>query len=422
MAGDIVNIQMLGDQTLVCRMNNGTTETLYRAPNGWWLSGTVGVGYEAPTVPGDGEYSGVTITAEMIRVGNRAYGAIESQMLQTPEQVAKGFNDAIAATYPGILSNKKRAACFVGECLQETGGFRLVKEQGADNARYAPYVGRGWIQLTWKEAYLRFGKWLKSFGLISDENMFVNTPTELENLKWAPYTAIWEFHEQGPWSGKNLFEWCDTASSPWSTISRAINRGHPTASKPAHAEDLRAKVIDAVLLVTPEPVTATPDSFNDRAGPITVTLGNATFKACGCVGQWITEVSAAAVKKGLISSSIHVTKGGYLPYDDNSKDTHTKGGTLDLRMRSYNQALDLFMREAGCAGWYRDQTDSSKFSPHYHLGLIGCSHRPQSMIRQEKAYRAGLSGLASGTVDRGPRPSAIRDWKAGLVWVRRQVA
>ncbi|MCF1549939.1 hypothetical protein, partial [Escherichia coli] len=70
-----------------------------------------------------------------------------------------------------------------------------------------------------------------------------------------------------------------------------------------------------------------------------------------------TEVSAAAVKKGLISSSIHVTKGGYLPYDNNSKDTHTKGGTLDLRMRSYNQALDLFMREAGCAGWYRDQTD-----------------------------------------------------------------
>lgn len=40
----------------------------------------------------------------------------------------------------------------------ETGYLRLLREAGADGARYAPYIGRGLIQITWQDKYEAYGE------------------------------------------------------------------------------------------------------------------------------------------------------------------------------------------------------------------------------------------------------------------------
>lgn len=225
---------------------------------------------------------GITITREMVLAAVHALGGTESAMLQSAENVAGGFNDALDNTFGrGILSHRNRAANLIGQCAQETGGFRLIKEQGVDNARYAPYIGRGWIQVTWRDNYLSFGRFLKKWGVITDENLFVNNPSQLEDLKYAPYTAVWEFTYKS-WSPHgNLFEWCDVASDPWETIGRAINTGSPkTTFSNWYGKELRRKAVNAVLAVTPQPATRASIVSPVKSGTYTL---SAYF---GQTGSW----------------------------------------------------------------------------------------------------------------------------------------
>ncbi|KAE8757515.1 hypothetical protein FSO04_23775 [Paraburkholderia madseniana] len=49
-----------------------------------------------------------------------------------------------------------RQAAFLGNAMQETQWFRLLEEQGADHRRYYPWTGRGFLQLTWPDNYVRY--------------------------------------------------------------------------------------------------------------------------------------------------------------------------------------------------------------------------------------------------------------------------
>lgn len=214
-------------------------------------------GKQYPIPPGEASGAKIVVTAAMIEAAVTSVGASVGAMIDTSANIAKSFNDAIAATYPDILSSKNRVACLIGECAQETDWFKTTTEYSAGSNSYSPYDGRGFIQLTHSSNYAAFGTWMKSLGLLTDARYFVDNPTALSAIRYASYTAIYYF-TQVKWDSKNLFQLCDTASSPWSNISRAINRGDPNASSPAYGEADRATAINAVLGVTPDPASDPP--------------------------------------------------------------------------------------------------------------------------------------------------------------------
>lgn len=233
---------------------------------------------ENPTVP-TGE--GITITAQMVRAAVTALGGSESAMLQTPEAVAAGFNDALDNTFGrSILSTRERAAQLIAQTAQETGGYRLIKEGGMNpSVRYWPYIGRGWIQVTWRDGYLSFGRFMKKWGVITDENLFVNNPSALEDLKYAPYTAVWEFTYKSFNPHGNLFGWCNAPTAP-EVVGRIINTGNPWTTFKVNGQALRLKAYYAVLAVTPKPVSRAAIVAPMKAGTYTL---SAYF---GQTGSW----------------------------------------------------------------------------------------------------------------------------------------
>jgi predicted chitinase len=84
----------------------------------------------------------------------------------------------------------KRIAMWLAQIGEESGGF-VYTEEIAKNGRYAPYIGRTWIQITWESNYAAFGQWAADQGLIDDPNYFVNNPAALADAKWAAIGPAW---------------------------------------------------------------------------------------------------------------------------------------------------------------------------------------------------------------------------------------
>ena len=213
--------------------------------SGWsWHQFTTGTGSGAVN-------GGITITARMVEAAVTSVGGSVNNMFRgSPLEIANMFNDAIARTYPGLLTNAKRAACIVGECAQETDWFRTFEEYpGANGWPQGIWHGRGMIQLTWEANYRAFGQWCLGFGLVNSADYFVNNPGVVSSNQWAALTAIYYFTVP-TWGGKTLIEMCDTSSSPWYNISGAINAGDPSYVGPSY--DIRATAINAALAVAPE--------------------------------------------------------------------------------------------------------------------------------------------------------------------------
>ncbi|MFV8317106.1 M15 family metallopeptidase [Mycobacterium sp. 23] len=83
-----------------------------------------------------------------------------------------------------------RIAMALAQWGHESDGFNTTEEY-AKNGRYAPYIGRTWIQITWQANYAAFGRWAAQEGLIDDPNYFVDNPVALADLKWAGIGPAW---------------------------------------------------------------------------------------------------------------------------------------------------------------------------------------------------------------------------------------
>ena len=55
-------------------------------------------------------------------------------------------------------TNVRRIAMWLAQIGHESDGFNATEEY-AKNGRYAPYIGRTWIQITWRDNYAAFGQW-----------------------------------------------------------------------------------------------------------------------------------------------------------------------------------------------------------------------------------------------------------------------
>jgi hypothetical protein len=100
---------------------------------------------------------------------------------------------------------------------------------------------------------------------------------------------------------------------------------------------------------------------------------------------------------------VQPTQGSYSSSVGASAGTHSGGGAVDLHCASLpeDQALEIVrvMRQVGFAAWMRKPAEGN-WPEHIHGIAIGCPDLSASAKRQVTAYKAGLSGLASGKKDR----------------------
>lgn len=237
-------------------LDDGTTQYLSRGVGGIWHG--VGVTGNPAVDPGATPSAGAlgVVTAAMVEAAVTAAGGSLGAMMGSPQEIADMFNQAISALEPLAFSTRARLACLVAQCAQETDWFKTWSEYGGPSSSYAPYYGRGMIQLTWESNYRRFGQYLAGKGIIGDPEMFVNNPDAILNSPYPAYTAVFYF-TQTSWNGATLADYCDscggTETGDWGMISRGINRGNVWASSPAYGEAIRNTATNAVLAVTPEP-------------------------------------------------------------------------------------------------------------------------------------------------------------------------
>lgn len=83
------------------------------------------------------------------------------------ERFAKPLNHTLRRY--GIANTSLRTAYFLANAIQETIYLTRTSELGGASTRYAPWYGRGLLQLTWEENYRRYGKFR---GLGSDTSTF----------------------------------------------------------------------------------------------------------------------------------------------------------------------------------------------------------------------------------------------------------
>jgi len=60
-----------------------------------------------------------------------------------------------------VLNSRLRFTHLLAQVWAETGYLRLTREAGADSARYAPYIGRGLIQITWQDKYENYNQFAR---------------------------------------------------------------------------------------------------------------------------------------------------------------------------------------------------------------------------------------------------------------------
>lgn len=164
-------------------------------------------------------------------------------------------------------STPKRIAMWLAQCGHESDGFNTTEEY-AKNGRYAPYIGRTWIQITWDYNYAAFGQWAHEQGLLDDPNYFVNNPAALADLKWAGIGAAWYWTVEQP----RLNEFADAGNVE--DASKAINApawiGDP--SKRANGIDDRIARYNQAIALGDELLALLPTD----QGEDTITLADVT--------------------------------------------------------------------------------------------------------------------------------------------------
>lgn len=153
----------------------------------------------------------------------------------SPDEI--GDQLALALTAAPDMADRRTVAAIIGESAQETDWMCSLVEYGGPRTRYAPYYGRGCIQLTWRNNYAGFGRWLHGLGVVADPNLFVNNPDLVATWPYPWLSAIYYFvrHiDQGYVQAEN-----------WNAVSGLINAGNPGYYVPSY--ELRSRSVRAAL-------------------------------------------------------------------------------------------------------------------------------------------------------------------------------
>lgn len=128
--------------------------------------------------------------ANAVDILARATGLSPARASEILPTMVDGLRMAQCATVP-------RIAQFIAHTGHESDGYRATEEY-AKNGRYAPYIGRTWIMITWDYHYRDFSQWAHARGLVPTPDFFVTNYRALADLRWAGIGAAWYWTEQRP--------------------------------------------------------------------------------------------------------------------------------------------------------------------------------------------------------------------------------
>lgn len=155
----------------------------------------------------------MSLSGDTVRAALSAVSAVGKQM-RSFDELAAGANGALVQAPAGLTPDG--AASFLATLAQESDYFRTTREYGSGQ-RYAPYIGRGFCQVTWESNYRLFGAWCKARGLVTDGDVFAKNPGSLEDYRWSWLTGVWYFAANNLWGYANRGDHY--------SVSQGVNRG-----------------------------------------------------------------------------------------------------------------------------------------------------------------------------------------------------
>lgn len=159
----------------------------------------------------------MALTGAVVREALAAVGAVGKQ-LRSFDELAAGASAALRQAPSGLTA--AGAAAFLATCAVESAWFRTTVEYGSGQ-RYAPYVGRTFVQLTWEANYHGFGRWCHGRGLVADPLVFVRDPVQLGAYQFAWLGPVFYFETT------RLWEWANAGD--FRRVSQAVNGGRGRA-------------------------------------------------------------------------------------------------------------------------------------------------------------------------------------------------
>lgn len=188
------------------------------------------------------------------------------KQIDTLDNLAAGARDALALadttlTHEGV-------AAFLATCLMESAHLRTSQEYRAkagtkarkNQERYEPYIGRGFVQVTWEKNYAEFGKWAHSRRLVDSPDVFVKKPERLAEKEWRWLTGVWFFNANRLWPLANRGD--------FRAVSNGVNRGNPRAKADPYGWAERQAYYEALVKMhdlhgggpaSPAPTQSKPD-------------------------------------------------------------------------------------------------------------------------------------------------------------------
>lgn len=146
----------------------------------------------------------------------------------------------------------------------ETGNFEPIAEYGAEGADYAPYYGRGLVQLTWVENYQAFSSW-SGVDAVSNPDIVLNPDISAKAFVWY-WDAI------GPGLSFNVGEYA--AKGDWQNVRSIVNAGSPGRYHVTTPSDKFMPTIERGLQYLPQDAGISSDAYNiSGAGSANATAG-----------------------------------------------------------------------------------------------------------------------------------------------------
>ena len=151
----------------------------------------------------------------------------------------EGIGDQLALALAAVpdTADRRTVAAIIGESAQETDWMCSLVEYGGPSTRYAPFFGRGCIQLTWESNYRGFGQWLHGLGVVADPDTFVRQPDLVATWPYPWLSAVYYFVRH---ISHDYIQ-----SENWNAVSGLINAGNPNYYVSSY--ELRSRSVRAAL-------------------------------------------------------------------------------------------------------------------------------------------------------------------------------
>lgn len=126
----------------------------------------------------------------------------------------------------GVTAPNQLAYILATVQHETAGTFTPLDEYGGRKTRYAPYWGRGYVQLTWKVNYQKYAT-LTGLDL-------VNFPDKAKDPKIAAFILVHGF-KHGTFTGKKISDYISGTSCDFTNARRCINGTDKAALIASHA-------------------------------------------------------------------------------------------------------------------------------------------------------------------------------------------